>query len=85
MKGDGGMKKAIATRIAGSADLYHNNNRCSPSLILRDSGLRLTRYAGSTGQIRFSHKDALTIWWTVFHLPFCLECDRPRSNVKVKI
>jgi len=27
VKGDGGMKKAIATRIAGSADLYHNNNR----------------------------------------------------------
>ena len=28
MKGDAGMKKAIATRIAGSADLYHTNSRC---------------------------------------------------------
>jgi len=28
IKGDAGMKKAIATRIAGSADLYQRNNRC---------------------------------------------------------
>lgn len=27
VKGDAGMKKAVATRIAGSADLYHNHNR----------------------------------------------------------
>ncbi len=28
VKGDAGMKKAVATRIAGSADLYQTNNRC---------------------------------------------------------
>lgn len=27
MRGDAGMKSAFATRIAGSADLYHNHNR----------------------------------------------------------
>lgn len=33
IKGDAGMKKAVATRIAGSADLYHTNNRCFQTLI----------------------------------------------------
>ena len=28
IKGDPGCKPAFATRIAGSADLYHKNNRC---------------------------------------------------------
>lgn len=28
IKGDAGVKSAFATRIAGSADLYHVNNRC---------------------------------------------------------
>ena len=28
IKGDAGMKRAVATRIAGSADLYQTNNRC---------------------------------------------------------
>lgn len=28
VKGDAGMKKAVATRIAGSADLYQTNSRC---------------------------------------------------------
>eukprot|EP00210_Caulerpa_lentillifera_P006673 g6376.t1 len=27
VKGDGGMKKALASRLCGSADLYHKNNR----------------------------------------------------------
>lgn len=28
IKGDAGVKSAFATRIAGSADLYHVNHRC---------------------------------------------------------
>lgn len=28
IKGDAGLKQAFATRICGSADLYHVNNRC---------------------------------------------------------
>ena len=28
IKGDAGVKSAFATRISGSADLYHVNNRC---------------------------------------------------------
>ena len=28
VKGDTGVKAELATRIAGSADLYHTNNRC---------------------------------------------------------
>lgn len=28
VRGDLGMKKDLATRLAGSADLYHNHNRC---------------------------------------------------------
>lgn len=31
IKGDPGCKPAFATRLAGSADLYHNHQRC-PSL-----------------------------------------------------
>ena len=30
VKGDEGLKSDFATRISGSADLYHNHNRCAP-------------------------------------------------------
>ena len=28
-RGDPGLKKDLATRLSGSADLYHKNNRCA--------------------------------------------------------
>ena len=32
VRGDPGLKAELATRIAGSADLYHTNNRCAARL-----------------------------------------------------
>ncbi len=40
IKGDAGVKSAFATRISGSADLYHVNNRCPDSNL----GASMTNY-----------------------------------------
>lgn len=32
IRGDLGVKKDLATRMSGSADLYHNHNRCAAQI-----------------------------------------------------
>ena len=54
IKGDPGCKPAFATRLAGSADLYHNHQRC----LVSPTGLGSPPYPGLKINLRGNTRHA---------------------------